>query len=135
MSHKPHSLGNDDILALEQLFITLSDPTRIRMAALMAQEECAVGHLADILGESQPKISRHLAYLRNHGLVTARRDGKNVFYRLREPKNDIARKTMNSIIGTWFPHDRAHGIQHTKQPDPSPGHETPAHNEIEVFLL
>ncbi|MCW5949983.1 MAG: winged helix-turn-helix transcriptional regulator [Pyrinomonadaceae bacterium] len=135
MSHDPHSLAEDDILALEQLFITLADPTRIRMAELMAQEESAVGQLADALGESQPKISRHLAYLRNHGLVTSRRDGKNVFYRLCEPTNDIARKTMNSIIGTWFRDDRAYRPQHTEQPDLSPEHETPAHNEIEVFLL
>lgn len=67
-------------VALEKLFLALSDQTRLRLLALMADGEVPVGFLADKLGESQPKISRHLAYLRTAGLVSARRDGKWVYY-------------------------------------------------------
>lgn len=68
------------LAGLENLFLALSDKTRLRILALMADGEVAVGHLADALGESQPKISRHLAYLRNAGLVATRRNGKWVYY-------------------------------------------------------
>ena len=71
------------LAGLANLFLALSDKTRLRILALMADGEVAVGHLADALGESQPKISRHLAYLRRAEIVTARRDGKWIHYRLR----------------------------------------------------
>jgi ArsR family transcriptional regulator len=65
---------------LEKLFHALSDRTRLRLLALMAEGEVSVGYLADTLGQSQPKISRHLAYLRNMGIVSTRRDGKWIYY-------------------------------------------------------
>ena len=70
---------------LENLFLALSDKTRLRLLALMADGEVPVGFLADKLGESQPKTSRHLAYLRNAGLVSARRDGKWIYYNIQRP--------------------------------------------------
>jgi DNA-binding transcriptional ArsR family regulator len=65
---------------LEKLFLALSDRTRMRLLALMAEGEVSVGYLADTLRQSQPKISRHLAYLRNMGIVSTRRDGKWIYY-------------------------------------------------------
>lgn len=73
--------------ALENLFLALSDKTRLRLLGLMAGGEVSVGFLAEELGESQPKISRHLAYLRNAGLVSTRRDGKWIYYGI-EPQDD-----------------------------------------------
>ena len=67
---------------LEKLFLALSDKTRMRLLVLMADSEVSVGYLADALDQSQPKISRHLAYLRNMGLVSTRRDGKRIYYQI-----------------------------------------------------
>src|SRR5438552_262821 len=86
---------------LENLFLALSDKTRLRLLALMADGEVPVGFLADQLGESQPKTSRHLAYLRNAGLVSARRDGKWIYYNIERPADAavgrILRATIDSI--------------------------------------
>jgi DNA-binding transcriptional ArsR family regulator len=74
------NMPESTLIDLEKLFLALSDKTRLRLLALMAGGEVSVGYLADKLGESQPKISRHLAYLRSAGLVWTRRDGKWVYY-------------------------------------------------------
>jgi DNA-binding transcriptional ArsR family regulator len=69
-----------DLAALESLFLGLADKTRLRLLALMAAGPVSVGHLVTETGDSQPKISRHLAYLRNAGLVDTTRDGKWIYY-------------------------------------------------------
>ena len=67
----------------EMLFQALSDPTRLRIVALLAAEgELCVCELTHALNLSQPMISRHLANLRNVGLVSDRRAGKWIHYRL-----------------------------------------------------
>jgi ArsR family transcriptional regulator, arsenate/arsenite/antimonite-responsive transcriptional repressor len=70
------------LIELEKLFLALSDRTRMQLLALMANGEVSVGYLADSLNLSQPKISRHLAYMRNMGLVSTRRDGKWIYYQI-----------------------------------------------------
>jgi ubiquinone/menaquinone biosynthesis C-methylase UbiE/DNA-binding transcriptional ArsR family regulator len=62
---------------------TLSDPTRLRLLALVAREELSVAELQEILGMGQSRISSQLAQLRQANLVTDRRDGKKAFYSLR----------------------------------------------------
>lgn len=69
---------------LEPVFLALSDATRLRIINLLGNGEVAVSDLVEVLNESQPKISRHLAYLRSAGLVSVRRDGKWIYYRLEE---------------------------------------------------
>ena len=70
----------------ESLFKLLSDPTRLRIAALLAGKgELCVCEFTQALGESQPKVSRHLALMREEGLVTARRQGTWMHYRI-DPK-------------------------------------------------
>ena len=61
---------------MEILFTALADKTRLRLLNLMRVDEICVCFFVEVLGESQPKISRHLAYLRNAGIVETRRDGK-----------------------------------------------------------
>ncbi len=89
--------------ALENLFTALSDKTRLRLLALMVAGEVSVGFLADSLGESQPKISRHLAYLRSAGLVNTRRDGKWIYYAIADQPQpsaeNVLRSTLNVIAG------------------------------------
>jgi ArsR family transcriptional regulator len=71
--------------ALQKVFKTLSDPTRVRVLALLEQEELAVQELMDVLGMAQSRVSRHLAILREAGLLRDRRDGTYVFYRFAPP--------------------------------------------------
>jgi ArsR family transcriptional regulator len=66
---------------LQKVFKTLSDPTRVRVLALLEQEELAVQELMDALGMAQSRVSRHLAILREAGLLQDRREGTHVFYR------------------------------------------------------
>lgn len=61
----------------------LSDPTRLRLLALLLKEELAVAELQEILGMGQSRISSQLGLLRQAGFVTDRRDGKKAFYSLR----------------------------------------------------
>jgi ArsR family transcriptional regulator len=62
---------------------TLSDPTRLRLLALVSREELSVAELQEILGMGQSRISSQLALLRTVNLVSDRREGKNAFYSLR----------------------------------------------------
>jgi ArsR family transcriptional regulator, arsenate/arsenite/antimonite-responsive transcriptional repressor len=79
-----HSPKNYD-LAL--LFAALADRTRLRLLNLMNGKEVCVCYFVEILGLSQPKISRHLAYLRRAGIVAARREGKWMHYRIVVPSH------------------------------------------------
>jgi ubiquinone/menaquinone biosynthesis C-methylase UbiE/DNA-binding transcriptional ArsR family regulator len=71
--------------ALQRIFKTLADPTRVRILALLEREELAVQELMEVLGMAQSRVSRHLAILREAGLVQDRRDGTFVFYRFAPP--------------------------------------------------
>jgi len=73
------------------LLKTLSDPTRLRLLALVMREELSVAELQEILGMGQSRISSQLALLRQAGLVTDRREGKKAFYALRPglPENQL----------------------------------------------
>ncbi|NUP08693.1 MAG: metalloregulator ArsR/SmtB family transcription factor [Polyangiaceae bacterium] len=79
-----------------ELYRLLSDPVRMRLLALTDVEELAVGELAELLGEGQPKISRHGAALREAGLVTARRNGTWVL--LKVPRNAAADPVVADAI-------------------------------------
>jgi ArsR family transcriptional regulator len=57
--------------------------------------------LTEVLNESQPKISRHLAYLRNANLVTARRDGKWIYYRIQKPEDIFAEQIIQDTLN-WL---------------------------------
>ena len=70
---------------LQRVFKILSDPTRMRILGLLEREELVVQELMDVLGMAQSRVSRHLAILREAGLVVDRRDGTYVSYRLAPP--------------------------------------------------
>lgn len=86
------------------LFAALADRTRLRLLNLMAGGnileggEVCVCYFVEILSQSQPKISRHLAYLRRAGIVAARREGKWMHYRIVPPK-DRAAKSILAAVG------------------------------------
>ncbi len=82
---------------IEQLFKALADPTRLRLIHLMGDTEVCTCFCVEVLKTNQPKISRHLAYLRRAGLVAARRDGKWTHYRLVEPADAQAAKILCEV--------------------------------------
>src|SRR5437762_12300324 len=84
--------------SLENLFRALADSTRLRLLNLMNGREVCVCYFVEILKTSQPKISRHLAYLRKAGIVAARRDGKWMHYRLTMPPNTHAASILQGTI-------------------------------------
>jgi len=61
-----------------------ADPTRLRLLALVAYGEATVGELVEVLGQSQPRVSRHLKILSDSGLVSRFRDGHSIYYSLSE---------------------------------------------------
>lgn len=65
-----------------QLFRALSHPIRLRILDVLARTEACVCHLTAVLGKRQPYVSQQLATLREAGLVTDRREGTLVYYRL-----------------------------------------------------
>lgn len=65
-----------------ELYRVLSEPARLRLLALAAEEELGIGELAELLGESQPNVSRHAATLKGLGLLTVRREGTRAFVRV-----------------------------------------------------
>lgn len=91
---------------LYHLFQALSDPTRLRILNLLASGEICVCYFVAILGEPQPKVSRHLAYLRKAGLAAARRDGKWIHYSLARPEAPAARSILDTVLST-LSEDRA----------------------------
>jgi len=88
----------ENLALLEHLFLTLGDKTRLRLLGSIAAGPVTVSSLVDELGDSQPKISRHLAYMREHGYVSTRREGKCIYYGIKEPENDAAREILGTII-------------------------------------
>ena len=67
-----------------ELYRVLAEPVRLRLLALAAEEELAIGELAALLGESQPNVSRHLTPLKQAGLVLVRREGTRGLVRISE---------------------------------------------------
>jgi ArsR family transcriptional regulator len=91
---------------IELFFQALGDNTRLRLLNLMGDQEICVCFLVEILGQGQPKISRHLAYLRRAGIVDARRDGKWMHYRIVMPPNIGAAQVLRQTLA-WLKDERS----------------------------
>src|SRR3979409_912201 len=89
---------------IEFLFKALADRTRLRLISLLGDSEVCVCFLVAILKTSQPKISRHLAYLRRAGIVAARREGKWMHYRLTEPPDEHAAHIFGEVRAALAEH-------------------------------
>ena len=90
----------------ERFFQALGDNTRLRLLNLMGDQEICVCYFVEILGSPQPKISRHLAYLRNAGIVSARREGKWMHYRIVMPENIGATQVLKQTLD-WLRDEKA----------------------------
>jgi ArsR family transcriptional regulator len=91
--------------ALTTVYAALSDPTRLRMLALIAGGEICVCHIHDSLEVPQPTASRHLAYLRRAGLVETRRAGVWMHYRLATISDPVIKAILESAL---------HALTHTE---------------------
>ncbi|WP_017755161.1 ArsR/SmtB family transcription factor [Calidifontibacillus oryziterrae] len=81
MNHSQHDfLSNDTVDNVSRAFKALADPTRIKILYLLSQEECSVGHIAEVLNMTQSAVSHQLSFLKNLRLVKARREGKSYIY-------------------------------------------------------
>jgi ArsR family transcriptional regulator len=83
---------------LDRLFRALADTTRLRLINLIAEQEICVCYFVEVLDAPQPKISRHLAYLRRLGIVAARREGKWMHYRLAMPSDSHAAAILKTTV-------------------------------------
>lgn len=90
---------------IERFFQALGDKTRLRLLNLIGEREICVCYFVEILGQPQPKISRHLAYLRGAGIVEARRDGKWMHYRIVVPPNPGAARVLRQTL-SWLREER-----------------------------
>ncbi|HEV8137011.1 MAG TPA: metalloregulator ArsR/SmtB family transcription factor [Pyrinomonadaceae bacterium] len=83
--------------SIELFFKALADRTRLRIIHLIGDDEVCVCFFVEVLKTNQPKISRHLAYLRRAGLVSARREGKWMNYKLVEPPDAHAARIFAEV--------------------------------------
>jgi ArsR family transcriptional regulator len=99
MGKKPKSFDK------ELFFRALADRTRLRLLNLIGRDEVCVCFFVEILKTNQPKISRHLAYLRRAGIVGARREGQWMHYRIVAPDDSGAAQVLNDVM-TWLASDQ-----------------------------
>ena len=78
--HEHHFLESKVIEEVALTFKALADPTRIKILYLLSQEECSVGHIAEVLGMTQSGVSHQLSFLRNLRLVKYRRESQTFYY-------------------------------------------------------
>ena len=87
---------------LEQYFKALGDSNRLRIISLLLHDELCGCDIQYVLENSQPNVSRHLAYLKNSGMVLDRRDGYRIYYRLsdhREPTKRLLFDFLRQVFG------------------------------------
>jgi len=98
-------MGKGERFDKEGFFVALSDRTRLRILNLIGGDEVCVCFFVEVLDEPQPKISRHLAYLRRAGIVTARREGKWMHYRIVVPSDPHAARILRDVC-SWLKDDQ-----------------------------
>jgi ArsR family transcriptional regulator len=91
----------DKTADMERLLRALADRTRLRLLNLMGDTEICVCFFVEVLGTNQPKISRHLSYLRNAGIVRARRDGKWMHYQIAEPSDPALARVLGEVMRSF----------------------------------
>ena len=118
-THLPHDHGQaarqlmenlpapEDFQLPAQLFHQLSDGSRLRLYWLLCHCEECVANLSAMMGMSSPAISHHLRQLREAGLITSRREGKEVYYRsVQPPEARILHDAMEHIMAITCPMEK-----------------------------
>ena len=94
-------MATERLTDLELFFAALADKTRLRLLNLMRDGEVCVCFFAETLDTNNPKISRHLAYLKRAGLVAGRRDGKWMHYRIIKPSDPEKAKILHELLASF----------------------------------
>src|SRR5690242_2044413 len=84
-------------ISVDRMFRAFSDRTRLRILNLLRPGELCVCDLVRVIGSPQPTVSRHLAYLRKARLVTARKEGLWMYYKLADARNDFHRRLLECL--------------------------------------
>ena len=87
----------DPLVAAVEAFKACADPVRLRLLNLLVDGEVCVCHLHEALELPQSTVSRHLAYLRERGLVVGRKEGLWVHYRLSRAKDELHRHLIGCL--------------------------------------
>lgn len=90
-------MGKGRTFDKELFFRALADRTRLRLINLMGTDEVCVCFFVEILKTNQPKVSRHLAYLRRAGIVAVRRQGTWMHYRIVDPPDPDAARVLKDV--------------------------------------
>ncbi len=142
------------MVSMQTFFIALADRTRRRILNLIRNQELCVCFFTEVLDISQPKVSRHLAYLRNAEIVTARREGKWMYYRIVEPEDSYAAQILHDTLEWLASQERMRAdyeklnlicssptapVQIVRAPQPNTLHKTDTSfqktDELDTFLL
>jgi ArsR family transcriptional regulator len=92
------NVTTNDLARPTGLLKAFADPVRLRLVNLLAErDEVCVCHMHEALDLPQPTVSRHLAYLRKHGIVATRKEGLWVYYRLAKPTSDLHRMLVACV--------------------------------------
>lgn len=91
-----------NVQPFSRVFKALGDETRLRIVALLAHGELCVCHLEDALDLTQSTTSRHLAVLRNAGVVDCRREGSWVYYRLADQTDPDCDQQIRTLAATFI---------------------------------
>jgi ArsR family transcriptional regulator len=83
--------------SIDRMFRAFADRNRLRILHLLLEGELCVGDIVQALDVPQPRVSRHLAYLRKAGLVQARKEGLWSFYSLASPANQFHRNLLECL--------------------------------------
>lgn len=90
--------------ATAEIFKQLSDPTRLQIFWLLCHQEQCVINIAALLDMSSPAVSHHLRSLHDSGLISSRRDGKEVYYKVSEAEGcDLLHKTVEQVMEITCP--------------------------------
>lgn len=101
MKAATRTIPNDEVNLLHaKMCRAVGDPKRIQLLYALSNGPCSVGELTVLLGSPQPTISRHLAILRESGMVTTQRDGTTIFYALAVPDMIHVIDSMRAILRT-----------------------------------
>jgi DNA-binding transcriptional ArsR family regulator len=116
----PANISPGATTSLAEFFRLLGQPVRIQILLIIGREEACVCHIEAVLGIRQAAISQHLMVLRDAGLVTTHREGRNIFYRLATPElcdsiyqvaalagiatGELARLSIKPVPGCPCPH-------------------------------
>ena len=108
---------NEELIQIEHLFLAFADKTRLQLLYLLREGEMSVNELAQALDAGQPKVSRHLAYLRTLNMVTTRRAGKSIYYKLAVPVNRFAATVVDETIDWLDSFSESHGRRIRPKPN------------------